>query len=126
MANFGIKVDLSKLRGAAVINMKGKTATKRCLIIPVDECPGIYVGQKGVYLNMIATELSAVHYGETHCIKTSLSRDEYQALDEEGRRAIPILGGMKPFETRRANEGVVEEVYPVGHQMSDGADDLPF
>lgn len=44
--NFGIKIDLLKLKGAFMRNLKGQTATKRCLIIPVDECDGIFLGEK--------------------------------------------------------------------------------
>ena len=43
MANFSIKTDLLKLKGAFVTNLKGKTATKRCLIIPVDDA-GLFIG----------------------------------------------------------------------------------
>lgn len=34
MANYGIKIDLLKLKGAFMKNLQGKTATKRCIIIP--------------------------------------------------------------------------------------------
>lgn len=53
MSNSSIKVNLLQLKGAFVTNLKGKTATKRCLVIPVDDA-NIYVGQKGCYLNMTA------------------------------------------------------------------------
>lgn len=56
MANFSIKTDLLKLKGAFVTNLKGKTATKRCLIIPVDDA-GLFIGEKGVYLNLTAIEM---------------------------------------------------------------------
>jgi hypothetical protein len=39
MSNFGIRVDLMKLNGAFMKNLVGKTATKRCIIIPVDDNP---------------------------------------------------------------------------------------
>lgn len=34
MGNFGIKIDLLKLKNSFVTNLKGKAATKRCLVIP--------------------------------------------------------------------------------------------
>lgn len=51
MGNFSIKEDLLKLKGAFITNFKGRTETKRCLVIPVDDS-GLYVGEKGVYLNL--------------------------------------------------------------------------
>jgi hypothetical protein len=32
MGNFGIKIDLLKLKNSFVTNLKGKAATKRCLV----------------------------------------------------------------------------------------------
>ena len=86
MANFSIKADLLKIKGAAIINLKGKTATKRCLVIPVDDS-GLFVGEKGVYLNMTAVEMREPRYGDTHCVKINLDRDAYNALSEEERKS---------------------------------------
>ena len=53
MANFSIKADLLKVKGAFVTNLKGKASTKRCLVIPIDES-GLFLGEKGCYLNLTA------------------------------------------------------------------------
>jgi hypothetical protein len=50
-----------------------KTETKRCLIIPVDES-GLFVGEKGVYLNMTAIEMENPKFSETHCVKSHLTK----------------------------------------------------
>lgn len=122
MANYSIKTDLLKLKGAFVTNLKGKTATKRCLIIPVDEA-NLYVGEKGVYLNMTAIEMREPKYSETHCVKQSLDRERYDAMTDEERNAQPILGGMKQLE-RKATEmnvtGMVDRASMINN------DDLPF
>lgn len=39
--NIGIKINLQALQGAFLKNLTGKTATKRCLIIPVDDNPAM-------------------------------------------------------------------------------------
>lgn len=122
MANFSIKTDLLKLKGAFVTNLKGKTATKRCLIIPVDDA-GLFIGEKGVYLNLTAIEMQNPKFSETHCVKVSLDKERYEAMSEEERKAQPIIGGMKQLE-RQATEMNVTG-------MVDGAsmienDDLPF
>lgn len=46
MQNFGIKIDLQKLRNAFLRVLKGKTATKRCIVIPIDDNPAIFWGRK--------------------------------------------------------------------------------
>ena len=75
-------------------NLKGKEATKRCLIIPVDDCDGIYLGEKGCYLNMTAIAMQEPKYTDTHCIKVNLPKEE--------RNAIPILGGLHAVEAKQA------------------------
>lgn len=37
MGNYSIKANLLKIKGAFVTNLKGKTATRRCLVIDIDE-----------------------------------------------------------------------------------------
>lgn len=68
MANYGIKIDLLKLKNSFVTNLKGKAETKRCLVIPIDDS-GVYLGEKGVYLNMTAFEMREQRYGDTHVLK---------------------------------------------------------
>lgn len=102
--------------------MKGKTATKRCLIIPVDEA-NLYVGEKGVYLNMTAIEMREPKYSETHCVKQSLDRERYDAMTDEERNAQPILGGMKQLE-RKATEMNVTGMVDGASMINN--DDLPF
>ena len=76
MSNYSIKADLLKVKGAFVTNLKGKTSTKRCLVIPIDES-GMYLGEKGVYLNLTAIEMREERYGDTHVLKQSLPKDVY-------------------------------------------------
>lgn len=120
MANFSIKTDLLKLQGAFVTNLKGKTATKRCLIIPVDEA-GLFVGQKGVYLNMTAIEMQDPKFAETHCLKVNLDKERYEAMTEEERRAQPIIGGMKPLEAQQ-----MKVTSTLDGSAAAVDDDLPF
>lgn len=83
MANYSIKADLLKVKGAFVKDLKGRTgAVKRCLIIPIEDS-GMFLGEKGCYLNMTAIEMREARYNST-----------------------PILGGMheikaspKPIDT---------------------------
>ena len=117
MSNQGIKVNLLKLQGSFVTNLKGKTETKRCLVIPVDDAR-LYVGQKGCYLNMTAIEMQNSQYGDTHCIKQNLDRAVYEAMTEEQRNAMPIIGSMRPLEKPQAT---LDTAY-----MVESDEDLPF
>lgn len=118
MANYSIKADLLKVKGAFVKDLKGRTgAVKRCLIIPIEDS-GMFLGEKGCYLNMTAIEMREARYNDTHCVKVSLPKEQYDAMTEEERNSTPILGGMheikaspKPIDTSAV---VVDD------------DDLPF
>lgn len=117
MSNTSIKVNLLQLQGAFVTNLKGKTATKRCLVIPVEDA-NLYVGQKGCYLNMTAIEMQNSQYGDTHCIKQNLDKSVYDTMTDEQRRAMPIIGSMRPLEKSQA---ALDTAYVV-----ETDDDLPF
>ncbi len=118
MANYSIKADLLKLKGAFVKDLRGRTgAVKRCLIIPIEDS-GMILGEKGCYLDMAAIEKREARYGDTHFVKVSLPKEQYDAMTEEERNSTPILGGMheikaspKPIDTSAV---VVDD------------DDLPF
>lgn len=123
MANYSIKTDLLKLKGAFVTNLRGKTATKRCLIIPIDEA-GLFVGEKGVYLNLTAIEMQNPKFSETHCVKVSLDKERYDAMTEEERQAQPIIGGMKQLERKQSEMAVTGQID--GSQAFEDDNDLPF
>lgn len=101
MANFGIKIDLLKIKGAFMKNVQGRTQTKRCIIIPVDDDPGIYLGDKGCYLSMVAVELQNPKFEDTHMVKSDIPKDVRELLTEEQRRELPILGNMRPLQSRQ-------------------------
>ena len=101
--NYSISINLSRLAGAVFTNLKGKTATKRCLIIPIDDA-GLYAGEKGIYLDLVAYEQRDAKYGNTHLVKRSISKAEREAMTDEQRRAVPILGDMKELKPAAVEE----------------------
>lgn len=123
MSNFGMKIDLLKLKGAFLRNLQGKTSTKRCIIIPVDDCDGMYLGEKGCYLNMTAIEMQEPKYSDTHCIKPDILKERRKAMTEEEIRNIPILGGMRAIERKQQTMAVTGTF--TGDNFADD-DDLPF
>ena len=122
MANFSIKADLLKVQGAFITNIKGKTATKQCLVIPIEDS-GLYAGEKGIYLNLTATEMHEPKFGDTHFLKVNLDKEAYNALTEDERMAIPIIGGMRAIESKPRQ---VLDTRTVDIQQDEQVDDLPF
>ena len=109
--NYSIKIDCLKLNGAFMKNLTGKTATKRCLIIPVDDNECMYY------------ELQNSQYGDTHLLKGDLPKEVRERMTEEERNAIPILGNMRPIKPQQMQvTGSVSMDAPDGQQQ----DDLPF
>ena len=125
MANFGIKIDLLKVKGAFLRNLKGATATKRCLIIPVDDEPCIYLGEKGCYLNLTAIELENPQYKDTHLIKGNLPKEVRGAMTQEQLQSTPIIGNLRPIEPKPQATMQVGGEVPFAQMDADG-DDLPF
>ncbi len=99
--NYSIKIDLLKLNGAFMRNMTGRTATKKCIIIPVDDNDCIFLGEKGCYLNMNAYGVQNPQYGDTHCLKGDIPKDVREAMTDEQRNSQPILGNMRPIAPRQ-------------------------
>lgn len=119
MNNYAICADLLKLKGAFTANIKGKEKTKKCLCIPLDEGQ-LYLGEKGCYLNLTAFEMHTPKFDDTHCVKVHMSKKERDKLSEDERKAIPIVGGMKPLESSPQLPQVT------AHISTETDGDLPF
>lgn len=122
MSNFNLKVNLLRLEGAFVTGIKGKTGLVPCLIVPVEKAH-LFNGEKGVYLDLAAFEMKEARYNDTHVIKQSLPREVLDAMTDEQRRALPIIGQMRP-KVSEAKPMAVDTVLPA--DAVENADDLPF
>ncbi|MBR6129798.1 MAG: hypothetical protein IKQ07_09225 [Bacteroidaceae bacterium] len=120
--NFNIRLNLQAMNGAFLRNMtSSKTGvTKRCIIIPVDDNPSMYIGEKGTYLNAIAYELEQPKYDDTHMLKPDLPKEVREQMTAEQRQQVPAIGNMRPQK-------------PAGQQVTgnvtateEAQDDLPF
>jgi len=123
MQNYGIRIDLLKLKGAVLRNLKGKTATKLCLIIPVDDAEGMFLGEKGCFLNMTAIEILNPQYNDTHGIKPDIPKEQRDAMTEEQRKAIPFIGNLRPIEPKP--QQAIQVSGTIGQDVFVN-DDLPF
>lgn len=117
--NYNLKLDFSKLKKVGMANITGKTGNKvKCVVIPVEE-NNIFLSEKGgIYMNLACFELKEEKYDQSHLIKPSLTKEQRERMTDEEKKAIPIVGALKPLKAKQAD--VREEVQP------DPMDDLPF
>lgn len=128
MSNFQGKLDFLKLKNACVISVNGKSGAKKGVFVPIED-NGIFVTTdennkaKGAYFNFAVFENKHVgKYGDTHMIKPSIDKDARSKMRDEEKRAIPILGNMKPMELQNASQAVEAPTAPLVQEE----DDLPF
>lgn len=123
MTNYGIKIDLQKLKNTFLRKFTGKTATKTCLCIPLEDNPMIFLGDKGCYMNLMARETERSQYGDTHYIVASLPKEVYDKLTDDERKSFPIMGNMRPVQSKQLdNVPTTDTTKPEGEPD----DDLPF
>ena len=128
MTDFNGKLNLLKLKRAGVMQIPGRTEVLRCLVIPIEE-NNIFISTdennrpKAAYLDLTAWELKNPKYEETHMIKQSLSKEVREKMTDEERKAMPILGGLKPviFESQNAASSC-----DAPFAQTQNLDDLPF
>ena len=128
MGNFQGKLDFLKFKNSCVISVKGKTGEKKGVFVPIED-NGLFVTTdennkaKGAYFNFAVFENKQVgKYGDTHMIKQSIGKDARSKMSDEEKRAMPILGNMKPMELQNASQAVEAPVAPLVQEE----DDLPF
>lgn len=117
--NYNGKIDFKKFKNSALIDLKGKTATKRCICIPVKD-NNLFVGEKGVYFDFILREIAEDkrQYGNTHIICPNIPKEKFEKMTEEEKKAQPILGQIKEYQA--AQMQATAEVAPEDNS------DLPF
>jgi hypothetical protein len=117
--NYFIKLNLLKIKSAVVMNITGKSATKKCLVIPIEDAC-LFTGEKGVYADFSAWEMRGPKGQDTHLIRQNLPKGIYEAMTEEEKNTMPIVGAIRPIAAKEP---------PVsGHINSEDIQDgdLPF
>lgn len=127
MSNFSIKVNLTKINGASLITLTGKSGKKKQgVFIPVEDAP-LYIGEKGTYLNLIAFQTKEEKFNQTHFIKVSVDREAYDAMTKEEREAIPIVGNVSKIEGSGSPMEASSAAVINGESFAPADDDdLPF
>jgi hypothetical protein len=74
---------------------KSASGMVECLIIPIEKNK-LYIGEKGVYLDLVAFEIKEpkADSKDTHIVKQSLAKDIRESMTDEQLRAMPILGNL--------------------------------
>jgi hypothetical protein len=121
--NYQLKIDVKKLNKAFVYPIQGKSATVECVCIPISE---FYPGKNGeLYCNLQITEKKQVgQYGDTHFAKQSLEKASYNALSEDQKKNIPIIGNMEP--SKFGNNATTTTTQTTEPQAQPEGDGLPF
>lgn len=127
--NYGIHFNALKYVNSGVLNIKGRSETKRCLVVPIEdnhlfESVNEDDSPKAVYLDLNAFALREPKYEQTHIVKQSLPKDVRESMTKEQLDAMPILGGMKPLVNPSANAATASNV-PFAQPTEDDSD-LPF
>lgn len=134
MSNLSIKINLSRIPGVMFSKLTGKSGQKKdCVIIPVEDCH-LFVGEKGVYLDLSAYEFREQKYADTHMVKQGFSKELIEEIKTEIQTnnptitepeiqnilnsLNPIIGGVKPFEKKAMQADEIIDMT--------GAEDLPF
>lgn len=118
MPNYNLRIALTKLKGAKVMEIQGKTCSKLCVVIPIDNDEGTvqdsYEGKvdglpttkplDDVQLNLTAFEFREKKYGQTHGIKASFSKKRLERMTEEELRHMPFVGNMRPWSAPAEQE----------------------
>jgi hypothetical protein len=101
MSNYLVRINLAKIPEHFIYNVKGKTATKRCVCFPLD-MPGIhFTSEKSITLDLVAFEYRERKFSDTHMVKISIDKDVYNAMSDEEKNKLPIIGGIRPLLAER-------------------------
>lgn len=125
MANFNVQIDLTKLPGAKVMEIEGKTKKRMCVVIPIDNSVGTVCdgypakGRDGlmtmkyfddVKLSLVAIERRSNQYGISHGLKAAYSQQYMERITEEQLFKTPWLGTVKPWGAPGSKSEDVEDL----------------
>ena len=123
MRNYGIRINLQKLQNAFLRKFAGKTATKTCICLPIEDNPSLFLGEKGCYLSLVANAQENSQYGNSHFVRGDIPRELYEQMTEEQRKSFAILGNMKPILPKQQQ---VDATTSMDAPEDQPQDDLPF
>lgn len=129
MSNITMSLDLMKFKNAGITSLtSSKTGNaKRCIIIPIED-NDLVVNEHGVSVNLIAFPFAGKET-QTHLIKQSFTKEKRDAMTEEQKMALPIMGCVwKPKEPTETADtySAPQQFSENGSPQPSAVDDLPF
>jgi hypothetical protein len=120
MSNISGKINLLNLHAIRKV-ITGRLGPTECLVIPIAK-NNLFVGEKGVYLDLIAFEIDKPKEGQkdTHLVKQSLNKEVRDKMTEEQLKAMPILGNLQVWGEKQESDPISPNV------VQDELSDLPF
>ena len=125
MGKFNIKIELDKIPGAKIMDIQGDTATRRCVVIPIDNERGTVVDAykrfdhslggmtskplEHVQLLATAYESANQNFGSSHYIKPQVSREYFERMSETQVRSLPFIGSLQPWKISPKKEEIKDE-----------------
>lgn len=107
-----------------MMDKKGKSGMVKGIFIPL-EANHLQENDKNsnVYFPLVAFEMKEAKDYATHIVKQSLPKEVREAMSQEEKNEMPILGNLKTSNgaPSEANNNASEETF-----VADGDDDLPF
>ena len=116
MSMINLKLNLRQLKHAMTATASGK----RCIVIPIED-NHLFVGkdEKAIYLDIVGFDFTPKNAEDksTHLLKQSFPKAVREAMTEEQRKALPILGN--------AQVGQAERSEPEPNTISDAPTTIP-
>ena len=129
-----VQLNLAKLRGFTIRDIKGRSGPIRCAIIPLGMNPWIYVPEDGTYaiIDLVENKLKEPdRFGHSSILKAYPKKSVMENMSEEERFRLPILGNCSFVTSKKYGRPSSPE--PRKSDMPDGIssvleddDDLPF
>lgn len=120
MSRISGKLNLLQLHAVRKM-ITGKLGAVECLVIPIERNK-LFVGEKGIYLDLIAFEIEKPREGskDTHLVKQSFSKEIRESMPEEELKSMPIIGNFQVWDGQSESEPKSSNV------LQKEEDDLPF
>ena len=123
-----MKIMLTRLKGAKVMEIEGKHSKRLCVVIPIDNEEGTVVDSyegkidgiptskplNDVQLHLSAFEFKEKRYGQSHGIKASFSKKRQERMSEDEMRSMPFIGHLKPWQIK-----VEDDDLPIANEKED-------
>ncbi len=125
MANISIKLNLTQLKSVKKVMKRKDGSQVECLVLPIDS-NNLFRGEKGLYIDLTAIEIKnkVGDSKDTHLVKQSFDKETYNAMSDEDKKKLPILGNAILWGRQEPEPVIAEELNDLPND--DENDALPF